>query len=85
MSAPVMKSCCSGCPFDLGQEDTENAYNWGCLPSIAEVATVCRANDQAWACHSAPKAVCCGYAEEFPERVTLPLRVEAGVHVGEPS
>jgi hypothetical protein len=76
----VMKAHCWGCPFDIGQEGTEMAYNLGCLPSTAEVATACRDAGQAWACHSTPKAVCCGYAEMFPDRVNLPLRIEEGVH-----
>jgi hypothetical protein len=78
---PVMKKCCSGCPYDFGTEATEMAYNLGCLPTVGEVRAACERDGQAWACHSAPQAVCCGYAEMFPERVGLPLRTEEGVHV----
>lgn len=76
----VMKKCCGGCPFDYGQPATEMAYNLGCLPSTYEVAQQCEANGTAWACHSAPRAVCAGYAEEFQDRIALPLQHEDGVH-----
>lgn len=75
-----MKTCCTGCPFDVGQEATEIAYNLGCLPSTHEVAVKCKQNGTTWACHSAPEVVCCGYAEEFPERNALPLEIVEGVH-----
>ena len=81
MNAPVMKKPCIGCPFDWGLPATEMAYNLGCLPSIHEVAVKCDQNGTTWACHSAPAAVCSGYAEMFPDRVTLPLQHEDGVHV----
>lgn len=80
MSAAVMKAMCPGCPFNYGDEATEMAYNLGCLPSIAEVATLCAGNATAWACHSSPACVCGGYAETFPERVALPLQHQDGVH-----
>ncbi|QIG75534.1 hypothetical protein EVC18_092 [Rhizobium phage RHph_Y2_4] len=77
---PIMKRSCRGCPFDVGAPETEMAYNLGCLPHTGEISSKCRDNGTAWACHSAPGAVCAGYAEQFPDRVTLPLQHEDGVH-----
>lgn len=76
----AMKKACHGCPFDVGMPATEMAYNLGCLPSIAEVTRDCQTAGKAWACHSAPRTVCAGYAEAFPERVGLPLLTIEGVH-----
>lgn len=30
----IHKGMCCGCPYNVGDEITENAYNWGCLPGI---------------------------------------------------
>lgn len=80
----VVKKPCIGCPFDYGHPATEMAYNLGCLPTTGEVHQGCEENGQTWACHSAPKAVCHGYAEMYPERNNLPLRVIEGVHYPKP-
>ena len=72
----VRKGYCDGCPFDYGNIHTENAYNWGCLPSEYEANTLCETNETAWACHSEPDKVCCGHAA----RRSLPLQHMEGVH-----
>lgn len=59
------------------------AYNLGCLPSVSEVHQDCLAEGKTWACHSAPSAVCAGYAEMFPDRNNLPLLLVDGVHYTE--
>jgi hypothetical protein len=74
--AEVRKGYCGGCPFDYGQPATENAYNWGCLPGVDEIAAICRPNGTAWACHSQPHKVCCGHAA----RRNMPLQHMEGVH-----
>lgn len=84
MTAPIMKRMCEGCPYDYGAPATEMAYNYGCLPSVAEANALCQENDSAWACHSAPDAVCAGYAEDFPARVRRPLQRMEGVHSASP-
>lgn len=58
----IRKGMCPGCPYDFGAELTENAYNWGCLPSVGEVTHMCKAAGKAWACHDEPHKMCCGYA-----------------------
>ncbi len=84
MTAPIMKRMCGGCPYDYGAPETEMAYNYGCLPSVAEVNALCRDSGSAWACHSAPGAICAGYAEDFPDRVGLRLQIVDGVHAETP-
>lgn len=72
----VHKGYCEGCPFNVGDPATEQAYNLGCLPSIGEVTELCEHNQTAWACHSEPNKVCCGHAG----RRNLPLQHVDGVH-----
>lgn len=69
-----MKKPCVGCPFDVGMPATEEAYNLGCLPSVSEVLRLCEGNTSAWACHSAPQAVCAGFVEMRPHAGSLPLQ-----------
>lgn len=78
----VMKKMCPGCPFNVGDESTEMAYNLGCLPGMSEVNLLCRDHSTAWACHSAPMTVCAGFAEMSPASIGLPLQHMAGVHAG---
>lgn len=80
--APVMKRMCRGCPFNEEDEASHMAYNLGCLPSRFEIASDCRDNGTAWKCHSA-LAVCAGYAEQFPDRIALPLELVPGVNCDE--
>jgi hypothetical protein len=75
MSA-VRKGYCPGCPFNVGEPDTEEAYNLGCLPHTGELGSLCRENGTAWACHSEPDKVCCGHAA----RRNMPLQHMDGVH-----
>lgn len=80
MSAPIMKRMCAGCPFNIGDESTEMAYNLGCLPSVPEVRQLCDGRGTAWACHSSSRAVCAGFAEMFPQAIGRPLQHMEGVH-----
>jgi hypothetical protein len=75
-TALVRKGYCPGCPFDYGKEETETAYNLGCLPGIGDINARCVASGTAWACHSEPQKVCCGHGA----RRHLPLLHEEGVH-----
>ena len=76
MQTSVHKGFCEGCPFNVGHPATEQAYNLGCLPGIAEINKLCATNDTAWACHSEPDEVCCGHAH----RRLLALEHMDGVH-----
>lgn len=78
--APVMKKMCPGCPFNVGDESTEVAYNLGCLPSVPEVTNLCHGNGTAWACHASAAAVCAGFAEACPNDIGQPLQHMEGVH-----
>lgn len=59
----VMKKMCFACPYNYGDEATEQAYNYGCLPSVGEINEMIGDN-KSWACHSAPTCVCKGYADD---------------------
>jgi len=76
----IRKGYCDGCPFNYGNPATEMAYNLGCLPSTHEVMRDSEAAGKAWACHSEPEKVCCGFAATAPDKVTLPLLHVDGVH-----
>jgi len=80
MSNEVRKGMCPGCPWNYGDEATETAYNLGCLPHISEATRAAEAAGGAWACHSEPNKVCCGYAAQEKGRINLPLYTEPGVH-----
>jgi len=75
-----MKTMCEGCPFDIGKQGTEEAYNVGCLPSVGELEKDCKENNTAWACHSCSDRVCCGFAERNPTKVCLDLEHVEGIH-----
>ena len=72
-SAPIRKGMCFGCPWNLGDESTEMAYNLGCLPSIGEATQMSKEAGKAWACHSEPEKMCCGYAAQEKGDINLPL------------
>lgn len=76
--AAIRKGYCSGCPYDYGQPATEAAYNWGCLPSVAEIAQ--HVDGGAWPCHADPDKVCCGFASQNPTKILSELRPMPGVH-----
>jgi len=69
----IHKGYCCGCPYDLGQEATEMAYNLGCLPSTWEIKQATSSRNMAWACHDDFSKVCCGYAVENPKEVNKKL------------
>ena len=75
----IRKGMCVGCPWDYGAEMTEQAYNWGCLPSTYEATQWSKSEGKAWACHSEPDKMCCGYAAENKSDHGKPLFVN-GVH-----
>ena len=77
----IRKGMCPGCPWNYGDPATEAAYNLGCLPSIAAATQAAKEEGKAWACHSEPDKVCCGYAAQEHEDHTIPLLLLPGVHV----
>lgn len=72
----VRRRHCRACPFDVGKQWTEYAYNLGCLPGTGEIADLTEANGTAWACHFEPDKVCLGQAD----RCEKPLQYMEGVH-----
>lgn len=76
----IHKGMCAGCPYDFGKPATDMAYNLGCLPSVGEIHQMCADDDKAWACHSDPTKVCCGYAAQNKDGIDLPLLVIPGTH-----
>lgn len=79
-AAKIHKGYCAGCPFNYGDPATEMAWNLGCLPGSHEVLADCKAEGKAWACHSEPDEVCCGFAASAPDDVDKPLMLVEGVH-----
>jgi hypothetical protein len=76
----VRKGMCPGCPWNIGDPSTEMAYNLGCLPGIGEATQAAKDAGKAWACHSEPDEVCCGYAGQEKTDIGLPLLHVAGIH-----
>lgn len=76
----IKKGYCEGCPYDYGSEATEMAYNLGCLPSTGEIGFGCEVTNKAWACHSEPDKVCCGYASRNPDKTDRELLHVEGIH-----
>lgn len=72
----VHKGHCKGCPFDIGQPETETAYNLGCLPGVGDINADCKEAGKAWACHAQTDKVCFGHAK----RRALPLLHMKGIH-----
>lgn len=81
--AEIKKGYCEGCPYDYGQEMTEYAYNMGCLPSTETIGFACHVTNKAWACHSEPEKVCCGYAARNKDNVDKKLLTVDGIHMRE--
>ena len=79
----IRKGYCYGCPYDYGSEGTEMAYNYGCLPTVADIHAMTA--NTAWACHSEPEKVCCGFAAHETEKISLPLLHVEGVHARRPA
>lgn len=80
----IRQGMCSGCPWNIGEEWTERAFNLGCLPSTGEAIALARREGKAWACHSEPDKICCGYAAYVdPNRNVELYRDEHHVDVNE--
>ncbi len=75
MMTEIRKGMCHGCPWNYGDEATEMAFNLGCLPSAREATELAESHGKAWACHSDPHKLCCGYAANNKDKIGLELYV----------
>lgn len=53
-------SMCRGCPFAM-TEESEQAQNYGCLPSIATIFNLMKIHNSNWSCHEQDGKMCSGY------------------------
>lgn len=51
---------CRACPFN-STEESEIAYNLGCLPDISEIMSIKKATNYNWECHNGTSKVCGGF------------------------
>lgn len=64
MSRNVSCGECETCPFAFTDE-SEMVQNYGCLPTIGDIADMNNTYDVNWACHHDDKKVCSGLAKAF--------------------
>ncbi|KWU17966.1 hypothetical protein AS149_14675 [Burkholderia cenocepacia] len=57
------KGTCPGCPFET-TEVSEQAQNYGCLPTPWEIIEMKRTSGHNWSCHSDGSKVCAGLCHE---------------------
>jgi hypothetical protein len=60
------KGTCPGCPFEC-TDVSEQAQNYGCLPSPGEIIQMKRDSGHNWSCHSDESKVCAGLCHEAKE------------------
>lgn len=53
-------SMCEACPFAM-TEHSEQAQNYGCLPSPYQIFQLMRKHNSNWSCHEKDGKLCSGY------------------------
>lgn len=51
----MCKHGCSGCPFNFFSKESEQAQNYGCLPTPYEIKRIYEELDGVWGCHETSK------------------------------
>lgn len=74
LSEAMLNGCdgCLTCPFTIGEE-AEQAQNYGCLPTNAEILQLALTSGKPWECHGEEGRICRGYAS-VAKTVGLPLK-----------
>lgn len=62
---------CKYCPFAFTDE-SEQAQNYGCLPSPHEIIELKRKTGQNWGCHSNDQKICEGYVSHVKRQNASP-------------
>lgn len=57
---------CISCPF-VFTEESEQAQNYGCLPTVSNIVNMHKEHNVNWACHYDANRVCSGFATMFKD------------------